>query len=301
MERPQSIPTDLWDQIPLDLRPAIAAVVVGLEHRIVQLETRVAELESRLNQNSTNSSRPPSSDGPQVKPAPPRPPSRKKRGGQPGHAKRERTLLPPDQIIPLKPSRCRRCCHALDGDDPHPLVHQVHEVPPVQPHVVEYRCHQLACPRCQAWTRAQLPTHVQGGYGPNVQAITALLAGGHRLGKRAISQVMGDLFGLPISPAAVCDLQKKTAAALESIHVEARDYTRKHPANVDETGWKQGKARAWLWVAVTTLVTAFVIRPKRDRQAFLDLMGRTPPVLTTDRYSVYCHLDLDLDWTWTST
>jgi transposase len=101
---------------------------------------------------------------------------------------------------------------------------------------------------------------------------------------------MSDLFGLPISPAAVCNLQKKTAAVLEPIHAEALCYTRTQPANVDETGWKQGPAKVWLWAAVTTLVTAFVIRPKRDRAAFDALVGPDPPVLTTDRFSVYAHL-----------
>ena len=64
MTRPLSIPADLWDALPTHLRPAIAAVVTGLEQRIAQLE-------ARLGQNSTNSSRPPSSDLPHAKPAPP--------------------------------------------------------------------------------------------------------------------------------------------------------------------------------------------------------------------------------------
>lgn len=65
-------------------RPAIAAVGGGLEARVAQLEARVAELDAKLTQNSSNSSKPPSSDGPQVKPAPPKTPSGKRRGGQHG-------------------------------------------------------------------------------------------------------------------------------------------------------------------------------------------------------------------------
>jgi transposase len=286
MTRPPSIPADLWDAIPPTLRPAIAAVVTSLE-------ARVAELEARLNQSSANSSRPPSADPPHAKPAPPRAPSGKPKGGQPGHPKAHRVLLPPDDIIPLKPTHCRRCCHRLAGDDPTPLLHQVHEVPEVRPLVTEYRRHRLACPRCAAVTCAVLPAEASGGYGPRTQAICALLAGGHRLGKRAIGQLMGDLFGLPISPAAVCDLQAKTAAALEPIHAAALAFTRTRPAHVDETGWTQGRATAWLWAAVTAGVTAFLIRLTRGRAAFDDLMGDTPPVLTTDRYGVYTHLPAD--------
>ena len=286
MTRPPSIPADLWDAIPPDLRPAIAAVVTGLERRI-------ADLEARLHQNSSNSSRPPSADPPHAKPAPPKTPSGKRRGGQPGHPKHERTLLPPDVIVPLKPPRCRRCCGRLTGDDPSPLVHQVHEVPEVRPHVTEYRRHRLSCSHCQAVTCAPLPIAATAGYGPRTQAITALLAGGHRLGKRAISQAMVDLFGLAISPGAVCGLQAQTARALAPVHAQALAYARTQPANVDETSWKQGSAKAWLWVAVTATVTAFLIRLTRGRSAFDDLMGESSQVLTTDRYGVYAHRDGD--------
>lgn len=283
MTRPPSIPADLWDAIPPDLRPAIAAVVGGLE-------ARIADLEARLNQTSANSSRPPSADPPHAKPAPPRTPTGKPRGGRPGHPKAERVLLPADAVVPLKPARCRRCSHRLTGDDPAPLVHQVHEVPAVRPLVTEYRRHRLTCPGCGATTCAPLPAEAAGGYGPRAEAACALLAGGHRLGKRAVARVMGDLFGLPISPAAVCDLQARTAAALAPAHAAALAYTRARPANVDETGWKQGRSRAWLWAAVTTAVTAFVVRLTRGRSAFDDLVGPAPPVLTTDRYGVYTHL-----------
>jgi transposase len=108
-----------------------------------------------------------------------------------------------------------------------------------------------------------------------------------------VSQALGDLFGLPVSPAAVCDLQARTSAALEPAHAGALAYTRTRPANVDETGWTQGRDRAWLWAAVTAAVTAFLIRPTRGRPAFDDLVGPTPPVLTTDRYGVYTHLPAD--------
>ena len=290
MTRPPSIPVDLWDAIPPTLQPAIAAVVAGLEARNARLEARVADLEARLIQTSANSSRPPSADPPHAKPAPPRPPSGKRRGGQPGHPKHERVLLPPDEILHHKPTRCRRCAGRLAGDDPAPLAHQVHDVPLVRPHVTEHRRHRLTCPGCGAVTCAPVPTDAATGYGPRARAVCALLSGGCRLGKRAVSQLMGDLFGLPVSPAAVCALQADTAAALAPIHAAALDFTRTQPANVDETGWTQGRTKAWLWVAVTAPVTAFLLRLTRGRTAFDDLVGGTPPVLTTDRYGVYDHL-----------
>jgi len=261
----------------------------GHRHRGGRPEARIADLEARLNQTSANSSRPPSAVPPYAKPAPPRTPTGKPRGRRPEHPKAERVLLPADAVMPLKPARCRRCSHRLTRDDPAPLVHQVHEVPAVRPHVTEYHHHRLTCPGCGATTCAPLPPAAAGGYGPRAEAACALLAGGHRLGKRAVARVMGDLFGLPISPAAVCDLQARTADALAPAHA-AVAYTRTRPANVDETGWREGRSRTWLWAAVTTAVTAFVVRLTRGRAAFDDLVGPAPPVLTTDRYGVYAHL-----------
>jgi transposase len=277
-------------ELPDNLPAPVVAYIRALEATIAVLQAKIIELEARLNQNSTNSSKPPSSDPPQVKPAPPKAPSGKRRGGQPGHPKAQRTLLPPDEIRTLKPSICRDCAHPLSGDDPHPSVHQVHELPVVKPHVIEFRCHRLTCPHCGVGTVASVPAEATCGYGPRAQAVAAMLTGACRLGKRATSQLFDDLFGLPMSPATVCKLQHRSAQALAPVAEAALKYTREHPANVDETGWKQGRHRAWLWVAVTTLVVAFLIRKTRSRSAFDDLRDGSTQVHTTDRFPVYTHL-----------
>jgi transposase len=274
-----TLPPELIDNLPA---PVVAYIRL--------LEAKIAELEARLNQNSTNSSKPPSSDAPHVKPAPPKAPSGKRRGGQPGHPKAQRTLLVPDEVRPLKPDVCRECSRPLAGDDPHPSVHQVHEIPVITPHVIEYRCHRLRCPHCGTTTVAPVPAEATTGYGPRAQAVAALLTGSCRLGKRTVSHLFDDLFGLPLSPATVCKLQHRTARALAPVAQTALKYTRDHPANVDETGWTQGRSRAWLWVAATTFVVAFLIRKTRSRSAFDDLRGGSTQVHTTDRYPVYTHL-----------
>src|SRR5262245_46552357 len=66
------------------------------EHAILQ--RRVRELEGQLGQNSSNSSRPPSTDPPQVLPRRKPPPTGRKRGGQPGHRGAFRALLPVEQV-----------------------------------------------------------------------------------------------------------------------------------------------------------------------------------------------------------
>lgn len=154
---PPQLPPEIFHTLP----PVVQAYIRVLEAHVAQfagqvatLEARIAELEAQLNQNSTNSSNPPSSDGPHVKPAPSKPPSRKTRGGQRGHPKHDRVVLPPDEVIDHKPKQCKRCCHTLVGDDATPIIDQVIELPVKLRHVVHHRRHTLKCPYCQTLTTA---------------------------------------------------------------------------------------------------------------------------------------------------
>src|SRR5690349_767896 len=96
----------LWDQVPPAAQAALRAVLLDYQQRLAVLEQRLRDLEERLGQNSSNSSQPPSADGPAVKRRPPRPPGQRAKGGQPGHARHTRPLLPPDQTHDLRPRQC---------------------------------------------------------------------------------------------------------------------------------------------------------------------------------------------------
>src|SRR5262245_39983251 len=292
MEPHLPIPADLWDQVPPAAQAAILALIQGYELRLQALRRRVDELEQRLNQNSTNSSRPPSSDPPHVKRPPPKPKSSRKRGGQPGHKPQQRPLVPPEQVkqvISLKPPACRKCGHDLRGDDPQPRQHQVAEIPPFQPEVTVYRLHRLACTRCGTRTCASLPEGVPtGAFGPRLQAVLAVLAGGYRLRKRPIRQLAQDLFGLSISTGMVAKLEQSTSAALESPMAELEEHVRTQPANVDETSWREARQRAWLRVVVTPLVTVFRIASTRCGKVARQLPGSAyGQVVTSDRWKAY--------------
>src|SRR5262249_40024380 len=158
---------------------------------------------------------------------------------QPGHARQQRPLVPPEQVtetIPLKPSACRQCGQPLHGDDPQPRRHQVAEIPPVRAEVTEYRLHRLTCWGCGTRTCALLPAGIPtGAFGPRLQAVLAILAGAYRLGKRPIRQLAHDLFGLSISTGMVAKLERSTANALQQPVVELEEYIRTQHANVDET------------------------------------------------------------------
>jgi transposase len=286
------IPVELWNQIPPTAQAAVLALGQKYERRLQALQQQVAQLTERLNQNSTNSSQPPSSDPPHLKRRPPKESSGRQQGGKPGHARRQRPLVPPErvqQIIPLKPSACRRCGHALYGEDAQPRRHQVAEIPPLQPEVTEYRLHRLSCSSCGTRTCASLPAGVPAGaFGPRLQAVLAILAGGYRLGKRPIRQLAHDLFGLSISTGMVVKLERSTAEALQEPMAELEEYLRTQHANVDETSWREAGQKAWLWVVVTPLVTVFHIAATRCGKVAGQLLGSAyRQVVTSDRWKAY--------------
>jgi transposase len=286
MKEQPPLPQSIWDTLSPEAQAAVSVLVQSFERRI-------ADLEERIGKNSTNSSRPPSSDLPSVKRPPPTPASGKRRGGQPGHRRQARPLVPPEQlrqIIDCKPPECRWCHQPLQGNDPEPIRHQVAELPPVQPVVDEYRLHRLTCPRCRTSTCATLPPGVpQGSFGPRLRAILSVLAGGYRLGKRPIRQLAFDLLGLTISVGMIARLERQAAAELEAPVEELRDHVRQAAvAHIDETSWWQGRDKMWLWTAVTRLVTVFVIAPSRGADVAREILGTdAKKVVISDRLASY--------------
>ena len=295
MDTHPSVPPDLWERTP----PAIRAYIETLEGQVQTLtsmvhtlQEQVRTLEERLNQTSRNSSRPPSSDPPQPQ-RPRRLPGKRRRGGQPGHPGHTRTLVPVeevDEVVVLKPKQCSSCQVPLSGDDASPFRHQVIEIPPIKPVITEYHWHQLPCPECGKTTRVPWPDGVPSGtYGPRIHATVALCTGSYRLSKRTTGQVMDDLFGVPMSVGTISQSEKATTEVVAEPVEEARAYVQEQVvAHLDETSWRQGGKRAWLWVAVTSLVTVFLVRLSRGGQVARELLGEQfSGILGTDRYSAY--------------
>src|SRR5262249_8453328 len=149
-----------------------------------------------------------SSDGPHVKRRPPREPSGRKPGGQPGHPVHRRALVPleqVDEVVQCQPTRCRRCGHPLTGEQCEPVRHQVIELPPLKAQVTEYQLHRLCCPRCGITTCGQLPPGVPAqSYGPRLASVSALCSGAYRLSKRKIASFCRDVLGIPLAVGEVC-------------------------------------------------------------------------------------------------
>ena len=288
METPAALPRDIWERTP----PEAQAYIGALETRVTALVAMVQALQEQLRQTSRNSSRPPSSDPP-LPQRPHRPRGQRRRGGQPGHPGSTRTLIPVeevDEVVVIKPAQCTHCQAPLSGDDPQPWRHQVIELPPSKPVVTEYQWHQLACPACGETTRAPWPAGVPSRtYGPRVQATVALCTGAYRLSKRTTQQVMAEVFGVPMRVGTISLLEQATTAVVAAPVEEARTYVHEQAvAHLDETSWCQGGKRAWLWVAVTSLVTVFLVRMSRGGQVARELLGaQFSGILVTDRYSAY--------------
>jgi transposase len=279
-----------WERTPL----AVQAYLRALEARVAALEATVEQLREQLQQDSRTSSRPPSSDPPQaLAKRPRREPTGRRPGGQPGHEAHARLLVPSDQadvVVPVKPERCRRCQHPLQGEDRPPQRHQVTDIPPIRPVVTEYQLHRLVCPVCGAATRAEWPAGVPaGGFGPRVQANTARCTGAYHVSTRTTQSVLDDLFGVSLGLGSVAHLEPATAQAVAEPVAAARAYVQAEPvAYADETGWREGQHRAWLWTVVTAWVTGFAVRRSRRGQVARELMGEQCwGWLVTDRWSAY--------------
>jgi transposase len=285
----------------------LEAEVAPLRAVVVQLQTRLAQLEARLNQNSTNSSRPPSSDLPATPPRPPKPkPSGRKPGGQPGHKGTTRFLKPTSDchhVVPFFPDLCAHC-HAPLPAQPSPLAppprrHQVLDLPPVLIETTEYQCYACYCPHCQTLTWAELPPAVpQGLFGPRLQAVCALLVGRHRMTRRSLQEWLWQVGGEAVSLGCLIDLEARTTRALEGGYEQVREAVAAVAVvHADETPWRQGRDKAWLWSAATSSLALFRIDRHRSRAA-LELL--LPPrkdgsrrTVICDRYSAYQHLQGD--------
>lgn len=288
--QPEQMPLseEEWAQTP----PAVQEFVLALITRLQELEAELAALRERVNRNSRNSSKPPSSDGPDVA-SKPRQRAKRKRGGQPGHKGTTRKLVSIERVkdsYDIKAERCRQCGHALTGQDAEPYRHQVTEIPPVVAEVVEYRLHALSCPECGTETCAELPPGVPPGvFGPRLQAMVSLLTGRYRLSKRDTAEVMDDFFQADISVGSICALERRASEAVSEPVEEARAYVKEQAVvHMDETGWREANQKAWLWVAATSLVTVFLIRCSRGGQVAREMLGETfSGMLNSDRWSAY--------------
>lgn len=289
-------------EIEAEMTPAVKTFARAL---IDHYEVRVSDLERQIQKlTPQNSSLPPSTQHPHGKPKrPQRDGKKRKRGGQKGHKKHHRELIPPEQceeVIPLKPAACRRCGKPLTGTDPQPIRHQVWELPEIKPIVTEYQQHRLTCPCCAVTTCAALPTGVPSGQsGPRLVAFTGLLMGHFRQSKRRASMFLQDLLNMPCCPSLTVKMQNQVAAAIQVPYEQLKsELGEQGQLFMDESPTKQANQKAWLWTAVAPLFAVFAIFSSRKGDALPKLLGDSfTGIINCDRAKMYWQAKR-LQWCW---
>ena len=298
MDAPPELPPDVLAALP----PAVLVLIAWQAEQIATLTARVAELEAKLGKNPTNSSQPPSTTHPHAKTRSAKPKSRRTRGGQPGHDKHERALIPStacQTVIPCLPTACRRCGKALTGTDLEPLRHQVWELPDIQPIITEYQQHRLVC-SCGCSTCGPLPTGVPTGQaGPRLIAFAGLLMACFRQSKRRAAQFLGTILRQPASAGWLVTLQNRVAEAVQPAYDElAEQLARQAVLNIDESPTKEGPAKAWVWTFVAATFTFFACRTSRAATVLQELLrDGFGGVIHCDRARMYWSFGR-LQWCW---
>ena len=269
----------------------------GLKKRIEKLEKRIEELERLLGMNSTNSSKPPSSNPPGVSAIilPRR--RRKKRGAKNGHQPYLRELLPPNMVkqrFELKPHVCPCGGTNLEKTNEEPLRHQIVDIPPIEPQVIEYIQPIFRCKDCGQLLYQSLPDGVKRKYfGPGILSVVGILTGVLNTSKRKALAMINEVFLVPMSLGGLSNCEAQLVDALEHPYNETIEHVRDQDVtHADETGWRRGnRQRGWLWTLCCAGAAFFMVQTERGQEAARKLLGVFCGVLVSDRwggYNFYC-------------
>jgi transposase len=241
------------------------------------LEARIKKLEHRLNKNSTNSSKPPSSDG-LKKPQPKnrREKGKRQSGGQAGHeGDTLKRVTCPDEVITHALRTCPSCQHDLSKTPVEKVVkRQVFDIPPIRLQVSEHQAHVKVCPCCGQRSRAAFPEGVSAPtqYGPNVLAHAAYLNSYHLIPLARVREWFADCVGQAVSEGtierAVAQLADAVAPSLDAIYA---GLTRSGVVHYDETGFRINTGLRWLHTACTEHLSYYTVHLKRGDEAMLDI------------------------------
>lgn len=267
-----------------------AATIAAQATTIAAQAATIVELKRRLGENSSNSSKPPSSDPPAARAERPgTAPSGKRRGGQPGHKGHRRALLPLDQVTDRQdcfPPTCRNCHEALPKTrDPEPLIRQFIDIPVITPTVTQLDQHHVCCDRCGVTTCGAPPPGTPAGLlGPGVLALVGLVVADCHVSRRKTQALLHHLLGIRVSLGALSESEEfvsdAVATAVDDARLHALSERVKH---VDATTWASAGAYRCLWTMATAAVTVFMIATDGTKAKLQAWMSRVRGVLVTDR------------------
>jgi transposase len=278
-------------ETPSDLsKEELITLIAALRAENAALKARMAELERRLELNSSNSGKPPSSDG-LKKPARVRnlrERSGKRPGGQMGHkGETLRQVTDPDVVVDHYPPACSTCGVGLDPETSvgH-SVRQVFDLPEPQPLVVtEHRAHDCQCTACGAKTRAPFPDGVNAPvqYGARITAFVIYLLHYQLLPENRLATLMADLFGVKVAAATIARMSRTCAERLRGFAATVRDLVAgAQVKHMDETGFRIGGKTQWLHVATTALLTFYRVCAKRG-----SLLANVAGIVVHDHWKPY--------------
>ena len=284
-----------------------------LREEVAKRDRQIADLERQLalrQQNSTISSKPPSSDGlaGRQRERGRRQKSRRRPGGQPGHPGHCRPLIPCERVtavIDVFPEACRHCRHTLPvrgrrvtGE---PRRHQVTELPPIAASVTEYQCPHVVCPSCGKTTQAPLPEAVAGQFGPQLTALIAYLTVVCRLPRRVVQTLLANALHVPMSLGSTqAAWEEASEAVMAPCEELAAALAHQAVLNGDETGHRTNGDKRWLWAIVAPMFVVYRIATTRAADVLVALLGDVfTGVLCSDRwrpYQTYHHGELQFCW-----
>ncbi len=277
---------------------ALRARVGELTEQVVTLAGRLADLEKRLGRDSSNSSKPPSSDSGSAKSERSENANRKARRGlgrrqgkQPGTPGRTlRQVADPDEVVVHEPSQCRGCSASLAGAEIVGVTaRQVFDVPDPSVVVVEHRAQRRRC-GCGSETTATFPVGVTAPacYGPSIKAHAIYLLCAQHLPRERCAQTLSDLFGVEVSTGTLENWVREAAEALVVFMVVVAARLKTEPVvHADETSVRSAKTMLWVHVCSTAVLTWLYVG-RRDR-ATVDtgpLAGATGTIVH-DRLAMY--------------
>lgn len=269
------------------------AYIKYLEEKVAMLEARIEELERLLGINSQNSSKPPSSDGPEVPKPEKRGKSRRKRGAQKGHEPHMREQFGPEDVtktVPHEPHVCTCGCQDLEECDEEPLRHQTVDIPPVKPIVIEHVQYVRKCKKCGELVYAPLPDDVRRNiFGPGVLSLVGILTGMLNTSKRKALAMINEVFHVPMSLGGLSNCEARIAEALEKPYNDTLEHVRQQEVgHADETGWPRGnRQKGWLWTFCCATAAVFMVHAHRSQKAARELLGDFVGKLISDRYNAY--------------
>lgn len=272
------------DQLEKMDKPDLIDLIEVLLTRLQQLETLVQEqaatiqaLQDQLAKNSSNSGKPPSSDGlkkPRTRSL--RQKTGRKVGGQKGHQGHTLKLRDDPDHIELHPlDRCPQCQTDLSNIPPSGYARrQVFDVPPVRIEVTEHQAEIKACPHCRVTVQAAFPPDVSQPvqYGPRLKAQASYLNTYHFIPHARTCELFGDFYGHTPAPALVKEanqaVETGSQPALAAIYDQLIQAEVEH---FDESGLRVAGQTQWLHVASTEELTYYEAHPKRGQAAMHDI------------------------------